>query len=55
MDKALMLAWPDLAVIAVYLTGIVGLGLWAWTGLFDYRLVAAILIAIMIGLYIAFA
>ena len=32
MDKALRLAWPDLAVIAVYLVGIVGLGLWAWRG-----------------------
>ncbi|MDD8025464.1 MAG: sodium:solute symporter [Acidobacteriota bacterium] len=32
MDKALRLAWPDLAVIAVYLAGIVGLGLWAWKG-----------------------
>jgi len=26
----LRLAWPDLAVIAAYLFGIVGLGLWAW-------------------------
>jgi SSS family solute:Na+ symporter len=26
----LRLAWPDLAVIAAYLVGIVGLGLWAW-------------------------
>jgi SSS family solute:Na+ symporter len=30
MGSSLRLAWPDLAVIAVYLTGIVGLGLWAW-------------------------
>jgi tetratricopeptide (TPR) repeat protein len=29
---ALDLAWPDLAIIAVYLVGIVGLGLWAWKG-----------------------
>jgi len=27
----------------------------AWTGLFDYRLIAAVLIVIMIGLYLAFA
>ena len=26
----LNLAWPDFLVIAVYLVGIVGLGLWAW-------------------------
>jgi SSS family solute:Na+ symporter len=28
--ESLRLAWPDLAVMAVYMTGIVGLGLWAW-------------------------
>ncbi len=32
MDQRLKLAisWPDLAVIFIYLIGIVGLGLWAW-------------------------
>jgi solute:Na+ symporter, SSS family len=30
VEPALRLAWPDLAVIAVYLIGIVGLGLFAW-------------------------
>ena len=26
----LNMAWPDIAVIFLYLGGIVGLGLWAW-------------------------
>ena len=30
MNRAMHLAWPDLAVIAAYLIGIVGLGLLAW-------------------------